>query len=125
MGYIKFLILLTILFFFPLAGIAKQPAGELLLKDSILTDGQRYVKELKIYPNPTTTGKVNLEITKGEISEIYLTDITGKKVLTKKTQPGNSRCEIAVNEIPDGIYFIRVKSSENKIFVKKLVVSGR
>lgn len=125
MIYNKFLIILTIVSFFSLAGFAKQPAGELLLKDSIMTDGQRYVKELKIYPNPTTTGKVNLEIAKGEITEIYITDITGKNVLTKKAQRGNSRCEIAVNEIPDGIYFIRVKSSENKIFVKKLVVSGR
>ena len=79
MIYNKFLILLTIVSIFSLAGFAKQPAGELLLKDSIMTDGQRYVKELKIYPNPVNdqlTIENQESVIKGLVQKLHKNSLT-------------------------------------------------
>lgn len=81
--------------------------------------------ELKVYPNPAETGKVTLEMNTGEISEVRLINITGKEVIYRKMDFGTSKYELPLENIPSGIYFIRVKSFENKSIVKKLVVSTR
>jgi hypothetical protein len=84
-----------------------------------------FIQELKLYPNPTTTGRVRLELNSGEILEIHLIDITGKKVLAEKPEQATSGNELLLTEVPDGIYFIRVKTKTNKVIVKKLVVSNK
>jgi hypothetical protein len=83
------------------------------------------VNELKIYPNPAKTGKVTLEMNSGEISEVRLINIAGKEVITRKMEFGTSKYELALENIPSGIYFVSVKSPENKTVVKKLIVSSR
>ena len=81
--------------------------------------------ELKIYPNPVETGKVTLEMKSGEINEIRLIDIAGKEVITRKILSGSAKYQLQLNEVPNGIYFVRIKTSENQIVVRKLVVTSR
>jgi hypothetical protein len=81
--------------------------------------------ELKIYPNPTETGRITLEMKTGEIEEIRLIDIAGKEVITRKIDFGTPKYLLLLDEVPNGIYFVRVKTTENKVVVKKLVVSSR
>ncbi len=120
----KRLILLFIFSSFILAGFAVRPGNISWDQDtSDLNENNRY--ELNIYPNPVETGKVTLEMNSGEISEIRLIDIAGKEVLQRKVEFGNSKYLLPLNEIRNGIYFVRVKTSENKVVVKKLVVSTR
>jgi hypothetical protein len=118
-------ILLILFFLFELAGIALPAAGN-FYKDSMITEEKSpFIQELRIYPNPTKSGRVRLELNNGEISEILLIDITGKKLLAEKPEQVSSGCELSLSEVPDGIYFIRVKTRANKVIVKKLVVSNK
>lgn len=79
--------------------------------------------DLKIYPNPCKDKKVTIEFNTDLISEIRLVNITGKEVLLKKIEIPVSRLQIELNNIPNGIYMVQVKTVEDKIIVKKLLVS--
>lgn len=79
--------------------------------------------ELKIYPNPCKNSKVTVDFNSKEISEIRLTNITGKQVLLKKYNFPTHKTQIQLNSIPNGIYLIQIKTSDNKVTVKKLLVS--
>ena len=81
--------------------------------------------ELNIYPNPTETGRITIEMSSGKIAEIKLVNIAGKEIISQKMESGISKYQLALENVPNGIYFIRVQSPEDKIFVKKLIVSGR
>ena len=82
-------------------------------------------KELVIYPNPAESGQVTLELNSGEISEIRLINITGKEVLLEKSDYGVQQHTLKLNDIPNGIYFVRVQTTDNKTYVQKLVISSR
>jgi hypothetical protein len=81
--------------------------------------------ELILYPNPTETGRITLEMNNEEILEIRLINITGKEVLLRKMELGTPKYLLSLENIPNGIYFVRVKTTEDKVVVKKLVVSSR
>jgi hypothetical protein len=81
--------------------------------------------ELKVYPNPAENGRVTLELNNGMISEIRLINIAGKEAAVQKMDFETSKYTLELVNVPNGIYFIRVKTTENKVVVKKLVVSGR
>lgn len=79
--------------------------------------------EPKIYPNPCKLEKVTIELPEQEISEIKLTNIAGKEVLLKKFDFTENKKQIQLTEIPNGIYLIRIKTTDNKFMVKKLIVA--
>jgi hypothetical protein len=81
--------------------------------------------ELKVYPNPAENGRVTLELNNGMISEIRLINIAGKEAAVQKMDFETPKYTLELVNVPNGIYFIRVKTTENKVVVKKLVVSGR
>jgi preprotein translocase subunit SecF len=85
-------------------------------------DSSQY--ELRIYPNPTETGRVTLEMNAGEISEIRVINITGKEVVSRIMEFGTPKYLLLLENIPSGIYFVRVKNTDNKVMVRKLVVSS-
>jgi hypothetical protein len=85
-------------------------------------DSNQY--ELRIYPNPTETGRVTLEMNSGEISEIRLINITGKEIISRIMESGTSKYLLSLENVPSGIYFVRVKNTDNKVVVRKLVVSS-
>lgn len=79
--------------------------------------------ELKLYPNPCKNSKLTVDFGSKEIKEIRLTNITGKQVLLKKFSMPTYKTHIQLNNIPNGIYLVQIKSVENKMVVKKLMVS--
>ena len=80
--------------------------------------------ELRVYPNPVKNERVTVEIFDDEIIEIRLINIAGKEVINKKISSGTTKSQLVLYEIPNGIYFIRVKTETSKTFVKKLIVSS-
>ncbi|TNF42120.1 MAG: T9SS type A sorting domain-containing protein, partial [Bacteroidetes bacterium] len=60
--------------------------------------------ELRVYPNPSTDGKVTVELNNQEISEVRLTNITGKEVFLKKFPLAENKKEIQLSDIPNGLY---------------------
>jgi len=91
--------------------------------NSPIVEKEKIEAELKIYPNPCKNSKVTVDLNSKEISEISLTNITGKQVFLKKYDFPTRKTQVQLREIPNGIYLIRVKTSENKVVVKKLMVS--
>ncbi len=69
--------------------------------------------EIKIYPNPTSS---NLTIISDQliIDEINIIDITGKTIQTFSTDLNN----IFLDNIPNGIYFIKITANQKAIFQK-------
>jgi hypothetical protein len=77
----------------------------------------------KIYPNPCKDEKITIEFIAHEISEIRITNIAGKDVLLKKFEFTENKKQIQLTEIPNGIYLLRIKTTDDKMVVKKLLVS--
>jgi len=81
--------------------------------------------DLKIYPNPCKGEKVTIDFNTHLISEIQLTNITGKQVFSKKFTFAENKKQLQLNDIPNGMYLLKAKSVDNKIVVKKLIVSKK
>jgi len=86
-------------------------------------EGKLKSPELKIYPNPVKGNKVTIDFKSDVISEIQITNIAGKQVLHKKFRFEANKTELQLNDIQNGMYLLKVKSVDNKIVVKKLIVS--
>ncbi|HKL32502.1 MAG TPA: T9SS type A sorting domain-containing protein [Tangfeifania sp.] len=118
----KQFILLLIISAFYFTGQANQPAYSPFGNDTLIKVDEVSSK-LKIYPNPCSTGQVTLEMEDHEIAEIKVINIAGKEMLQRKTNFGTNKYELKLNNIPKGIYFLRVKTTGNKVVAKKLIVS--
>jgi len=85
-------------------------------KDTIETD-------LKMYPNPVKNDRVTISFQNREISEIRIMNITGKEVRKEMYDFPVQKAVLQINEIPNGIYIVQIKTSENLVVAKKLIVS--
>jgi len=79
--------------------------------------------QLKIYPNPCKQEKVTIEFVSHEIAEVGLTNIAGKEVMLKKFQFSENKKQIQLTDIPNGIYLIRIKTTDDNQVVKKLILA--
>lgn len=79
------------------------------------TDEVTDVIDLKLFPNPASQ-QITIE-SESQIESILFYDLMGKQVLTIASLRGNT---IDISELPKGIYFLEVYSSEGKA-VKKVV----
>ena len=70
------------------------------------------------YPNPSTGVLFPLNPSAlAQVSEMYLTDMLGKKL--KTFNPNNT--ELSINELPAGIYFLHLHTNSHKNFTQKIV----
>jgi hypothetical protein len=81
--------------------------------------------DLAIFPNPCTGQKLTIEISKGELTEIRVSNIAGKLVMFKQFVIPVNKVELTLENTPNGIYLIQVKTSDHKLVAKKLIVTGR
>ena len=74
-------------------------------------------EELKIYPNPTT-GQIFIEGGNNELSNILIYNLLGENVSkhVKKTINGDSTLSIDLSKLSPGVYFIRTKTTANKVY---------
>jgi hypothetical protein len=115
--------LLILFFLLLLSGFSQYLHANSPVWGSQLSDENNFSLELKVYPNPCTDGKVTVELNNQEISEVRLTNITGKEVFLKKFQLAENKKEIQLNDIPNGLYIIRIITSNQKQVMKKLMVA--
>lgn len=113
----KKFILVVLLFAFNLSVFAQDTW------DNTISDKEKLESELKLYPNPCKNSKITVDFQSKEITEIRLTNITGKQVLKKKYDFPTHKTQLQLHDIPNGVYLIQVKTSDNKTLVKKLLVS--
>ena len=117
---------LIVILFLTIAGFTtfaqSKTALDLSVNKNLVEPGTAKI-ELKVFPNPTKSQKVTIQMPSDEISEIQLMSIVGKEVIQKKLESGIHLYELNLQGIPDGVYLIQVKTPENKAVVKKLLIS--
>jgi Mg-chelatase subunit ChlD len=69
-----------------------------------------FAENVKIFPNPTH-GELTLEV-KGKVTELFLTDITGKVLQRFQTSQGD-KLNINIKDNAAGLYFIRYMKDEH------------
>jgi hypothetical protein len=79
-----------------------------------------------VFPQPANKyANVKLELSKDNIFNIYLNDLSGKKVLTiysnQLLKQGNNSLTIDLNNISNGIYFLMIEGTQETL-QKKLMV---
>lgn len=97
----------------------EQPIATLQKEDKVDTKTDLAQKlALKIYPNPTT-GPLTISAKK-DITETFLTDISGK-ILARFPKWKKGKNALNLGQYPSGIYFLQFKTPEGIISKKVLV----
>ena len=91
---------------------ANQPA--ILANNDFILENE----SITLYPNPTSR---NFSLS-NEVLEVSIYNITGKQVkkYTKKVVQSNS---YLVSDLTTGIYFVRIRKTNNQLFTKKLSIN--
>lgn len=92
-------------------------------KEKLPRNGDFYT-QVRVYPNPCTDKILNVELFSEEIAELKITNIAGKEVFSLKNKVSLSHQKINLENIPNGIYLINLKTKKNNVIIKKLVVSS-
>jgi len=121
----KKLILILIISTLTLSGFSQNTSGGSSGWNNINFEENNTSSEVRIYPNPCTDSKLTIEFNHQEITEIRLTNITGKEVYLKKFQFAENKKQIQLNDIPNGIYIVKITTSDQNMVVKKLMVSKK
>ncbi|MEM9022591.1 MAG: T9SS type A sorting domain-containing protein [Bacteroidota bacterium] len=76
--------------------------------------------ELLVYPNPVEDGALLWVETDGPVEAIELVDVTGRAWAASIQSRSGDRVAIALDEVPGGLYFLRV-SAAGRAVVKQVV----
>ena len=113
----KQFILALFIFVFPFQLLANESWNDNLLQKEELET------ELKVYPNPVKNNQVTIALQTKEMKEVRLVNIPGKEVLHEILDFPEQKKTVKLNNIPNGIYIIQIKTTEDKVISKKLMIS--
>ena len=119
----KQILLLTLTLFISVAGFSQNSINNSASWNKSFFNEKEVIPELKIYPNPCKTNLVNIDFNTKEISEIQLINITGKQIFSKKFISPQNKTQVQLNDVQNGMYLLKVKSTDNKTVVKKFIIS--
>ncbi len=78
---------------------------------------------LNIYPNPCTQDNISIEISDREIEEVRITNILGKEVLVHNFQFPANKKQVQLNDVPNGIYLMMIKTNDDQPLLKKIIIA--
>ena len=119
----KQIILFTLTAFLSISVFAQPGIINIAKQNSAIHEKKEETPQVKIYPNPCKNNKVNVEFKSHLISEVQLINIVGKVVLLKNYDFMEMKKEIRLDGIQNGMYLLKVKSTDNKVVVKKFIIS--
>ncbi len=77
---------------------------------------------ISFYPNPATTGRVNVSLGTAKVGQLLLINSVGKSIAARPAT-GASNLSLDVSSLTPGLYFVRCTSADGKLTVyKELVV---
>lgn len=123
----KFLLLILILFL-GLNTVDAQTSGwqstgtEVLVPAGNENSG---ILEVRIFPNPVTDKRVNIELADQAIQELRITNIAGSVIYSKRFQAPVTKHQIVLENVPSGVYLLRVISENNLTRTSKLMVRNQ
>src|SRR5690606_21093095 len=82
-----------------------------------LSNEEFNVANFSIYPNPTSTGYVNITSTNADAMSVAVFDVLGKQVIN--TTINNNRLD--VSSLNTGLYVVKI-SQNNATITKKLII---
>lgn len=121
----KIILLILISLSFCISGFSQVERNNSFISESPVVETSGNSLEVKIYPNPVKNQKVTIEFNTLEISEIKINNIAGKEVFNQKFDYPENKKMVRLNDVPNGVYLIRIKTSNNQLLVKKLVVANQ
>ena len=120
----KIILAFTIILFICFSAAAQKGSKETATWDTSFSKTEQKQPEVKIYPNPCKDSKVTVELNNQELSEIKITNIAGKQMYFKKLANPESKKQIHLQNFPEGLYLVQIKTIKNKLIAKKLLVSS-
>ena len=79
------------------------------------------LNDFVLYPNPTSSENVNLEMTAKNNASIYIYNTMGSIVQEPIMVKGINSINLQVNDLPKGVYMVEVRSNEESSF-KQLII---
>jgi len=74
----------------------------------MITDGtDQPEKDVEIYPNPVTEGRITITSSESILS-VQILNITGKMVFSEDYQPNTNSVVIELDKLEKGIYLVRI-----------------
>ncbi|WMN11582.1 peptidoglycan DD-metalloendopeptidase family protein [Marivirga salinae] len=89
----------------------------------LLSNDQELAKSLKLYPNPTSNElNISYELIDDTLCSISIVDTNGKVFYNSSfLQELNKEQTINVEELPEGMYFLKLINEDNRTFFKKFI----
>jgi hypothetical protein len=81
------------------------------------TSGIEIFPDLMIYPNPVSD-KLRVRA-KNNISEIRITDVSGRTLLRKRIE--SNQAELEINSLKEGVYLIQILDNRDNYSVRKII----
>jgi hypothetical protein len=78
-------------------------------------------KEIEIFPNPVTEGRLTLT-TSENIRTVQILNITGKMVYSQDYPPGTLTATVELDKPEKGIYLVRISFADNTTHTEKIMV---
>ncbi len=89
------------------------------IQDYTLAVGSHQMEGLKLYPNPVTAGYFSIQTANDDTKTVRVFDILGKQMIFAEVQNGE---KIDVSSLKQGLYFVKIKDSENNTATIKLII---
>lgn len=98
--------------------VAQDKDGKISYSEIKLITPQQLNSNIVIYPNPTKNN-INIE-TSIKLNQISLVDYLGRRIKIFNNIEG--KMTVNTNDLPQGIYFIKLTTSQNEIITKKIII---
>ncbi len=85
-------------------------------------EAEQFLFRVNISPNPNT-GNITVELPQPATTSMTLriTDLTGRLILEKQTEPGSTRQIVQAEYLPQGLYFLQIVSELNILATEKFI----
>lgn len=98
---------------------------EITFQKNILNIENKSILEYKIFQNNNLSKLKIANPNRISIKSIKVFDISGKQVLTQNINSDSKKYIFSTQQFSDGVYIVKIESSNNQIFTKKIVVNNK
>jgi hypothetical protein len=128
-NYILMRILLVILILFlGSTGLNAQSAGWASTGTEAISPAGNELNgalDVRVFPNPVYDKRVNIELSDQSIQELRITNIAGTVIFSRRFQVPVTKHQIVLENVPSGVYLLRVISDGNQSRTTKLMIRNQ
>jgi hypothetical protein len=83
-----------------------------------------FTSQIRVYPNPAREHvMIDLDGFNGKLQKIEMSDATGQQVISPLLSPAGKSVDLSVNNLSEGIYFVRIYSDKG-ILTRKIIIKN-